>query len=61
MTIKITADSTCDLSAEQIKRHDIGIFPMSINMGERSLRDGLDITPDDIYAHVAAGGFTCFL
>ena len=48
MTIKITADSTCDLSAEQIKRHDIGIFPMSIHMGERSLRDGLDITPDDI-------------
>lgn len=59
MTIKITADSTCDLSAEQIKRHDIGIFPMSINMGERSLRDGLDITPDDIYAHVDAGGDIC--
>lgn len=59
MAIKITSDSTCDLSAEQLKQHNIDLFPMSITMGERCLRDGVDVTPDDIYAHVDAGGDIC--
>lgn len=52
MAIKITSDSTCDLSAEQLKLHNIELFPLCISMGNQCLRDGLEITPDDIYAHV---------
>ena len=59
MAIKITADSTCDLSAEQLRQHNIDLFPMSITMGERCLRAGIEITPDDIYNHVDAGGDIC--
>ena len=59
MAIKITADSTCDLSAEQLRQHNIDLFPMSITMGSQCLRDGIDITPDDIYSHVDAGGDIC--
>ena len=59
MNIKITTDSTCDLSAEQLKRHNIELFPLCISMGDKCLRDGLEITPDDIYAHVDAGGDIC--
>ena len=59
MAIKITSDSTCDLSAEQLKLHNIELFPMCISMGNQCLRDGLEITPDDIYAHVDAGGDIC--
>lgn len=59
MNIKITTDSTCDLSAEQLKAHNIELFPMCISMGNQCLRDGIDITPDDIYAHVDAGGDIC--
>ena len=59
MAIKITADSTCDLSAEQLRQHNIDLFPMSITMGDQCLRDGIEITPDDIYNHVDAGGDIC--
>jgi len=59
MKIKITSDSTCDLSRQQIESHDIGILPLVVNKGGVSFRDGVDISPDDIYAHVAAGGDLC--
>lgn len=56
MRIKITADSTCDLSDELLKAYDIDVFPLTIIMGENSYLDGLEIKPEDIYKHVAAGG-----
>ena len=31
-------------------------MPLYVHLGERDYRDGVDIQPDDIYAHVAAGG-----
>lgn len=59
MNIKISADSTCDLSPELIQRYDIGISPLYIVRDGESLVDGVDITPDEIYAHVEAGGNMC--
>ena len=59
MNIKITSDSTCDLSAEQLQQHNIQLLPLCISMGDKLLRDGVEITPDDIYAHVDAGGDIC--
>ena len=56
MYIKITADSSCDLSQKLIDEYDIGIVPLAIAVGDESRLDGLEITPDDIYAHVAGGG-----
>lgn len=56
MNYKITADSTCDLSPEQVKALDIGILPLYVQLGGRTLRDGVEICPDDIYEHVANGG-----
>lgn len=56
MHYKITADSTCDLGPELISRFDITILPLYVQLGEKTYRDGVDIQPDDIYAHVAAGG-----
>ncbi len=49
--IVILADSTCDLSAELIAKHDIKIVPLNVLLGENNYRDGVDITPDDIYAY----------
>lgn len=48
--IKIIADSTCDLSKELLKQYDISIIPLCINMGDKSYKDGMNITPEDIYA-----------
>ncbi len=59
MKIKITCDSTCDLSAELYERYDIGVLPLHIIKDGVSLSDGVDITPDDIFAHVEAGGAMC--
>ncbi|MBE6985469.1 MAG: DegV family protein [Ruminococcaceae bacterium] len=59
MNIRISADSTCDLSPEQIREHHIAIKPMIVNMGDRSYYDGVDITPAQVFAHVAAGNPLC--
>ena len=59
MNIKIISDSTCDLSAELIKKHDIHIVPLCVIKDDQSFNDGADITPAEIFAHVAAGGSLC--
>ena len=56
MRYQITSDSTCDLSPEQLERYNIRLLPLYVSMDGRTLRDGVDVNPDDIYAHVSAGG-----
>jgi len=47
--IKILADSTCDLSQDLIDRYDIGIVPLTITMGDKSLKDGRNLNQQEIY------------
>lgn len=54
--IIISSDSTCDLSKELIDRYNIRILPLGVTLGDNIYRDGVDVTPDDIYAHVAKTG-----
>ena len=54
--IVISSDSTCDLSRELIERYQIKIIPMGVSLGDKLYRDGVDITPDAIYAHHAKTG-----
>ena len=56
MRIKISADSTCDLSPGQIQQNDIKIIPLHVIKDEKDFRDGVDIIPQDIFRHVDAGG-----
>lgn len=49
--IIITSDSTTDLSAELCERYNIKTIPLSITLGGKTYHDGVDITPDDIYAY----------
>ena len=48
--IRIVADSTCDLSKELIDKYNIQIVPLHIFLGEKEFLDGIEITPDEIYA-----------
>lgn len=57
--IKITSDSTCDLSEDLLRRYRIEISPLTIIKGEKEFLDGRDISPQDIFTHVAAGGELC--
>ena len=59
MKIKITADSTCDLPRELIAKHDIAIVPLTVIKNDAAFKDGVDIFPADIFAHVAGGGALC--
>lgn len=47
--IKIMADSTCDLSEEIVKKYDISIAPLTINIEGKTYRDRIDINPDEFY------------
>src|SRR5690554_5959640 len=57
--IKITADSTCDLSPAILNAMDITLMPLHVLVGDQSYRDGLDITPADIFRSVDEQGKTC--
>lgn len=59
MKIKILSDSTCDLSPEQLKAHNIDLARLTIVKGGQPFVDGDTIVPADIFAHVAAGGDLC--
>lgn len=59
MNIKITSDSTCDLSPLQVQENNITLFPLTIVKNGESFLDNVTITPAEIFAHVAAGGSLC--
>lgn len=59
MKIKIISDSTCDLPEHLLERYDIAISPLTVVKGGEQFKDGVTITPADIFAHVAAGGELC--
>ena len=48
-TVKLISDSTCDLSKELVEKYDITILPLHILLGEDEYRDGVDITPEEIF------------
>ena len=53
MRIRISADSTCDLSPELIEQYDVAITPLYVRLGEKDLKDTIEVTPPDIYKYVA--------
>ena len=59
MKIKITSDSTCDLSPALVAQHNIALAKLTVIKGDEQFIDGESITPEEIYAHVAAGGSLC--
>lgn len=54
--ILITSDSTADLSPELRERFGVKILPLQVSLGDQSFTDGVDITPDDIYANYEKNG-----
>jgi len=59
MKIKIISDSTCDLSKELLEKYDITLMPLTVIKNGESYIDGINITPADIFQHVANGGDLC--
>ena len=59
MKIKITSDSTCDLPQEVLDKYNITMVPLAVIKDGKQFTDGVDISPSDIFAHVANGGSLC--
>ena len=49
MKIKITADSTCDLSKQLVEQYNVAISPLHVSLGADDFHDGVTIVPEDIY------------
>ena len=55
MKIRMTADSTCDLTPELIRKYNIGIAPLSVIIDGEVFHDGVDVSPRDIFRAAEAG------
>jgi DegV family protein with EDD domain len=49
-SIKIISDSTCDLDEKLLMQYDIKTIPLMITMGAETLKDGVEVTPEEIFA-----------
>lgn len=45
----VTSDSSCDLSKEQREQFNIPTLPLYVSLGGVEHRDGVDVTPQDIF------------
>ena len=54
--VKITADSTCDLSDALLRRYHVTLVPLYVSLGDRSYRDKFEISPAELYAYVDRTG-----
>lgn len=50
--IKISADSTCDLSPALLQEYGISLVPLGIVVEEQTYLDGVNITPADLFRYV---------
>ena len=54
--IKITCDSTCDLTAELYRRCNADVIPLGVLLGDELRHDGVDVTVRELYDYVAKTG-----
>lgn len=48
--IALISDSSCDLNSETRKKHNVHLIPTRLIYSDREYRDGIDITPSEMYA-----------
>lgn len=53
MSVTIITDSTADLPKEIIEEYGIKVLPLTVNFGDRTYRDGVDLTPLQFYELLA--------
>jgi DegV family protein with EDD domain len=51
MKVKIICDSCGDITKDAMKRYDIGLIPLNIEL-DKVLKDRVDITPEQYYAKI---------
>lgn len=56
MRIGISADSTCDIPLDLIKKYNIKLMPMIITLDTDEYQDGIDITQEKLYEYIERTG-----
>ena len=54
--IKVTCDSTCDLTEELYQANNVEVIPLSVTLGDKVYRDGVDIFSQQVFDYVAETG-----
>ena len=54
--IRVSADSTCDLSPQLLEQYGITTLPLYVIYDGVEYKDGVDLTPDQLYEMVRQGG-----
>jgi len=54
INIQVITDSTSDLPEETIRDLGIKVVPIYLRLGEKTYRDGVDITKDEFYSKLAS-------
>lgn len=54
--IKITCDSTCDLTQEIYEKYGVEVCPLGITLGEELYADGVSITAPQVFDYVKTTG-----
>jgi DegV family protein with EDD domain len=49
MTICVVTDSTADLPPQVAEEYGITVIPLNIHFGDQTLKDGIDIKPEEFY------------
>ena len=49
MAVRVVTDSTSDIPPELAKELDISVVPLTVQFGDKSFLDGVDITPDQFF------------
>jgi len=54
MTVKVVTDSTSDLPLQLAQELDITVVPAYVGFGDKTYRDGIDISQDEVYQKMVA-------
>lgn len=58
LNVKILTDSACDLTQDYFDKYDIEMVPLTVHLNDDDYRDGLDITPKEVYDAMREGAST---
>jgi DegV family protein with EDD domain len=56
MTVRVVCDSTADLDEAFRSTHSVEVVPLQVIIGAQSYRDGVDITPAELYGRMRRDG-----
>ena len=53
--VAVVTDSTADLPGDLARKHGLTVVPLQVVLGGRVCSDGVDVSPGDLAAALAAG------